>query len=57
MIVISRLQDQTIVIGDKDVLVTILEVHDEEVFLEIKTRDGAISVVGVPDLKATSLRA
>jgi sRNA-binding carbon storage regulator CsrA len=57
MIVISRLQGEAIIIGDNDVLVTILEVNEEEVLLEIGTKDEAISVAGIPDLKATPLQA
>lgn len=55
MIVISRLQGEAIIIGDKDVLITILEVNEEEVLLEICSKDEAIRLATVPDLKVTPL--
>ena len=57
MIVLSRLQGEAIVIGDKDVLVTVVEVHEEDVLLEIGAKGEAICLAGVPDLKATPLPA
>jgi hypothetical protein len=41
MIVISRAKGEGIVIGNEEVLVTVLEIKDDEVLLEFYTQDEA----------------
>jgi len=41
MIVISRAKGEGIVIGNEEVLVTVLEIKDDEVLLEVSTQDEA----------------
>jgi sRNA-binding carbon storage regulator CsrA len=41
MIVISRAKGEGIVIGNEEVLVTVLEIKDDEVLLEVYTQDEA----------------
>jgi sRNA-binding carbon storage regulator CsrA len=39
MFEISRIRGEAIVIGNEEVLVTVLEIEDEEVLLEVHTRN------------------